>query len=196
MRTKTKKPTKRSVEEVVESEHSEYIQDESSRTILFVGDVSEELVKSTAERLIQLAEKDSKKPIHLIINTHGGFVYDAFMLYDLIKFLPVPVYTIGLGKIMSAGCLLLAAGKKRKMGRNATIMYHASWSSSAGTVWQMKSELEENERLEQRFNELFALETGMSIEDVNKLYNSKGPTVDTYITAEVALKKGIIDELI
>lgn len=172
--------------------------EEESRTVFLVGVVEEDLIKAACEKIVTLSEKNPKKPIHLVINTFGGSVYDAFMLYDLIKFVQTPVHTIGLGKIMSAGCLLLAAGTKgkRKLGRNARVMYHAGWDISAGTVWEMKANLEEFEKMETLYDQRFADETGMTLEEVGKLYDKDGPTKDTFISAERALELKIVDELI
>lgn len=179
------------------SEHQDST-DDDSRNVYLVGDIDQELIKSVTERLINLAEKDAKKPINLIINTHGGEVDDTFMLYDMMKYVPTPVHTVGLGKVMSAGCLLLAAGEKghRKMGRNARLMYHLGWEAAAGTIFELKSFVEAFDKQEKQYDAAFAKETGMTLKAVEKLYNKNGPTADTYLTAEEAFNLGIIDEII
>lgn len=197
MRRKQHKFTKNSDDVYVHvHDHESDNNSDESRTVLFIGGVDEEIVKTTSEKLIYLSEKNATAPIHLIINTHGGYIYDALMLYDLIKFIPAPVYTVGLGKIMSAGCLLLAAGARRKMGSNATLMYHACWDQAEGNVWQIQSSLDELKRLNDKYDELFAKETGLTLAAVKKLYNSRGPTADKYFTANDCLKLNIVDELI
>lgn len=171
---------------------------EESRTIFFIGDVQQDTVSLAIENLVGLVERDPKKPITLVINTHGGDVYDTFALYDMIKYIPTPIFTVGLGRIMSAGCLLLACGQKgqRKIGSNARLMYHAGWDHFGGTAWEAKAQIEEFSFLERRYDELFAKETGMSLNDVAKLYNRDGPTANKYLSADEAIKLGIADELI
>ena len=197
MIAKKKRRTQKRHEEIYEL-HDEEILNEESRTVYLVGDIDEELIRVTTERMVYLSEKNPKKPIHLIINTFGGEVDDTFMLYDLMKYVPTPIHTVGLGKIMSAGCLLLAAGTKgeRKIGKNARIMYHCGWDNIGGTLFEMKSSLEAFEKQENQYDRRFSEETGLSLAEVEKLYNKHGPTADAYISAEEAIKLGICDSLI
>lgn len=166
----------------------------SARTVYFFGDVTEELVKHTIVHLVTLAEEKPNEPIHLIISTNGGSVVDMLALYDVMKMVTTPIHTVGIGKIMSAGCLLLAAGDKRKMGANATLMYHSIWSGSHGSQWEMKVALAEHERMARQTDGLVAFETGHSVEDIQALYAVE--RVDRYMTPEEALAFGFIDEII
>jgi ATP-dependent Clp protease protease subunit len=172
--------------------------DDESRTVYLVGDINEELIRDSVERIVTLSERDPKKPIIMMINTSGGNVDDTFMLYDLMKYIPTPIHTVGLGKIMSAGCLLLAAGMKgkRKIGRNARIMYHCGWDYAGGTIFEMRANIQAFEAQESQYDKCFAVETGLTLEQVEKLYEKHGPTFDHYLSAEEALKLGIVDELI
>lgn len=198
--TKYRKQQTRQRKREVEFSDVEQIGDsnDDGRTIYLVGDIDEEMIRMTTERLIALSEHDAKSPITMIINTYGGDVYDTFMLYDLMKYITTPIHTVGLGKIMSSGCLLLAAGKKgeRKMGRNAQMMYHCGWDTVHGNIFEMRSALQAFEELEDKYDTCFAAETGSTLDDVRKLYDRDGPTRDKYISAEEALKLGAIDSII
>ena len=184
--------------EQLELPYEQHHHEEDSRTVYLVGEINEELIKTATERVIALSERAPKVPISLIINTYGGDVDDTFMLYDLIKFIPTPVHTVGLGKIMSAGCLLLAAGAKghRKLGKNARVMYHCGWEYNGGSIFEMRANLQAFEDQERQFDLRFAEETGLTLEQVEALYDKNGPTRDHYITAERALQLGIVDILI
>lgn len=172
--------------------------EDSSRTVYLVGEINEDLILSVTERLVTLSEKNPLAPIHMIINTYGGNVDDTFMLYDLMKYIPTPIHTVGLGKIMSAGCLLLAAGKKgeRKIGRNARMMYHCGYEVHGGSIFELKANVAAFELQELEYDKRFSEETGMSLEDVEKLYSKHGPTADKYITAEEAYRLGVVDGFI
>jgi len=169
-----------------------------SRTIYLVGLIEEGLIKSVAEDLVFLSERHPREPIHMIINTYGGEVDDTFMLYDLMKYISTPIYTVGLGKIMSAGCLLLAAGRRgnRKVGRNARLMYHLGWDCIEGSIFELQSGLDAFKALEERYDKLFAEETGLSIEEVEKLYNKNGPSANKYLSAEQIIEYGVADIII
>jgi ATP-dependent protease ClpP protease subunit len=69
-----------------------------------------------------LPEGKEKKPVEFYINTYGGSADDMFAMYDVMQVVmeETEIHTIGVGKVMSAGTLLLAAGTKgkRKIGKN------------------------------------------------------------------------------
>lgn len=65
----------------------------------------------------------SKEPIKVFINSMGGYINPAFLIYDIFKMSPVPVYTIGTF-CASAATFLLAAGNKRFVMPHAKVMMH------------------------------------------------------------------------
>jgi ATP-dependent Clp protease, protease subunit len=172
--------------------------DDEVRTVYLVGDITEDLIRSIVEKIVSLSEKNAREPITMIINTHGGSVDDTFMLYDLMKYIPTPIHTVGLGKIMSAGCLLLAAGAKghRKIGRNARIMYHCGWDEHHGSIWKLRSWLQAFQEQETQYDLRFAEETGLTLQQVEALYDKDGPTTDHFLSADRAVELGIVDVLI
>lgn len=198
MVARKKKVTKKRNDDSEYSESSDSESEDGTRNVYLVGPIDEELIKSVTEKVINLSEKDPRKPINLIISTHGGEVDDTFMLYDMMKYVPTPIHTVGLGKIMSAGCLLLAAGEKghRKIGKNARVMYHLGWEHAFGTIFELKSFVEAFDKQEKQYDSAFAKETGMTLKQVEKLYDKNGPTADKFITADEALSLGIVDEII
>ena len=83
----------------------------NERVILMTGEIDESPVGHVITHLFNLSRKNPKAPIYLVINTYGGSVDDMFALYDAMLFVKAPIRTVGLGKIMSAGLFLLAAGE-------------------------------------------------------------------------------------
>lgn len=168
--------------------------DDDDDRIILLNEVDETPILTAIHSLFTLAQKDKKNPIYIVINTVGGSIYDMLALYDAIKYvqsLGITVNTVGLGKIMSAGVILLAAGNSRKIGKNATIMWHWGSDSVEGNIFEMKNEVNEFERLEHLCNDIFKEETKMTKEEMEELLNSK---IDVYITPEKAIKLGIVDE--
>src|SRR5271166_4169287 len=100
-------------------------QPDNSRMVFLHGEVSENAIAQVIAQMLHLAHVGNE-PIHLILSTYGGSIDEMFSLYDTIKFLPCPVHTVALGKVMSAGVLLLAAGVKgkRMIGASARVMIH------------------------------------------------------------------------
>lgn len=171
-----------------------------SRTVYLMGDVTEQSVSQTVQHLFFLTEQDHERPINLIISTYGGEVYALMALYDAMKFCPAPIHTIGIGKIMSAGCLVLAAGERghRMIGANATLMSHNMSGGSFGDIFTHKVALEEFKRLEDVMIGLTAIECRRTPEEVSALYRPNGTDYkpEAYLNAQQALDFGFIDHIL
>ena len=82
------------------------------------ADVVEEKIADLVHAFLYLNEvnklkekEEDKKPIKFYLSTYGGSADDMFALYDTMRIIreDTEIHTIGLGKVMSAGVLLLAA---------------------------------------------------------------------------------------
>jgi len=169
--------------------------EQHNRIVMLAGEINEISVAHTIGQLTTLSQQDCVKPIHFMLNTYGGSLDDMFALYDTLKFIQCPVHTIGLGKIMSAGVLLLAAGNKgnRLLGKNARLMLHPVSTFLRGNVFQILNESDEINRLQTQLEACLTLETKMSIKEYKKLMKQGN---DIYISPTDALKYGIVDKLI
>lgn len=165
-----------------------------SRLVYLVGNVDEDSISEVQQQLLDLAS-DSKEPIHLVVSTYGGAVHEMFSLYDVMRFIPAPVYTVGLGKVMSAGSLILAAGSSghRMIGRSTRVMIHALSAGFIGNLFELANELEEVQKLQEMYIERMATETKMTKEQVHDLLHSK---VDRVFSPEQAIEMGIVDKII
>ncbi len=165
-----------------------------SRIVVLYGGVSEHSIAATIVQLLYLANQNHK-PIHLVVSTYGGSVDEMFSLYDTIKFLPCPVHTIALGKVMSAGVLLLASGVKgkRMIGSSARLMMHPVSGGFYGNVFESVNETNEHKRLHHLMTTALQRETKMSVEQIESIMKSGH---DYYLTAEDAIKFGIVDKIV
>jgi ATP-dependent Clp protease protease subunit len=145
-------------------------------------------------QLLHLAGQNHK-PIHLVISTYGGSVDEMFTLYDTIKFLPCPVNTIALGKVMSAGVLLLAAGTKgkRMIGASARIMLHPIAGGAEGNVFEVISESKEQKRIQKQLVTAFIKETNISKSKIDRIM---GIGHNVYMMPSEAIALGIVDKII
>jgi ATP-dependent Clp protease protease subunit len=170
-------------------------QPSSDRIIFLSGDVNEHTISSIITQLISLASSNSSAPIHLIVSTYGGSVDEMFSLYDTIKFLPCPVYTIALGKVMSAGVLLLASGTKgkRMIGKNARIMIHSISGAAHGNIFEVMNDSKEMQRQQDLMMSALLSESKMTQPQIEKIMKMGH---DYYLTPEEAIKLGIVDKII
>lgn len=93
-----------------------------NRRIFLFGDIDEKSADHVIKGIYSLSKR--KTPLTLIINSDGGDIFQALAIYDIMKMSNCPIYTVGVGQIMSAAVLILAAGNKRYIGRHTNFMTH------------------------------------------------------------------------
>ena len=138
-----------------------------------------------------------KKPIEFYLSTYGGAADDMFALYDTMRYIQQnsEIHTIGMGKVMSAGVLLLAAGTKgkRKIGKHCRVMLHSAIAGSHGSLPNLVNEMEALQDLQESYIAALADETSMTKEDIKNMLERK---VNVYLSAEEAVELGIADIII
>lgn len=146
---------------------------------------------------IELKYEEIVQPIDFIISTPGGRATDMFSIYDMMRMVrkDCDLVTFGLGQVMSAGVLLLAAGTKgkRKIGRHCRVMIHQVSAGTQGPHHEMINEIAEIEYTQRQYIKTLAAETKMSESTIKKLFDKK---VNIYLSAEEAVKYGIADIIV
>jgi ATP-dependent Clp protease protease subunit len=145
------------------------------------------------------AIKDPKKrkDIDFYLSTYGGSADDMFALYDMMKLVQkdTDINVIGMGKVMSAGVLILAGGThgKRKIGRNCRVMLHSVIGGNHGSLHNLVNEMEAIQDLQEMYIDRLVEETKMTKKQLKKMLEQK---VNIYLSAEQAVEYGIADEII
>ena len=201
------------VEQEVEQEAVYYAQkkDEPPRLIGICGDLDEEKAGELLYGMISLYEAGatyqladptdensdilaSYAPFEFIISTLGGSAQEMFGLHDIMRVIRenCDIHTVGLGKVFSAGTLLLASGTKgkRRIGKNCRVMIHAVLGGNHGSIHNLENEMDEIRWVQERYIEAMVEETNMSKTHLKKILNRK---VNAYFTAEEAVELGIAD---
>ena len=133
-------------------------------------------------------------PFEFLISTLGGSAQEMFGLHDLMRVMRenCDIHTVGLGKVFSAGTLLLASGTKgkRRIGKNCRVMIHAVLGGNHGSIHNLENEMDEIRWVQERYIEAMVEETNMSKTHLKKILNRK---VNAYFTAEEAVELGIAD---
>jgi len=136
----------------------------------------------------------SYDPIDFIVSTYGGLASEMFAVYDTIRDFrdTSPIYTRGIGKVMSAGVLLLAAGTKghRYIGRHCRVMIPGVVAGSHGHIADVENEFAETKFTQKMYVKALAEETNMTEKQIKKMVDRK---TNVYIDAEEAVKLGIAD---
>jgi ATP-dependent Clp protease protease subunit len=209
--TKTKK--KSATEEIAEEQEMEsdalnqqllemlgLAENPEARSIMLMGDLTEEKSLEIITALIVLsaqvnAETGVPDPIKIYVSTYGGSADEMFGIYDVMNMCKekgVIIETVGLGKVMSAGTLILSAGSKghRKIGKHTRVMIHAVAGGSMGGLHSILNEMEQMKGLQDSYIQAISNETELSKKQVQGLINRK---VNVYLSAEEAIEKGLAD---
>ena len=171
------------------------------RSIGLFADVSEERIAELIHAMLYLNEVNkvnkTETPISFYLSTYGGSADDMFGMYDVMRQVreETEIHTIGLGKVMSAGVILLAAGTKgkRKIGRNCRVMIHSVIAGNHGPLHNLINEMEAVEQIQQMYIDCLVAETNLSKKQLKKLLERK---VNVYLSAEEAVEYGIADIII
>ena len=145
----------------------------------------------------QESNEKERKDIEFYLSTYGGAADDMFALYDMMKLIQkdTDISVIGMGKVMSAGVLILAGGThgKRKIGRNCRVMLHSVIGGNQGSLHNLMNEMEAIQDLQEMYIDRLVEETKMTKKQLKKMLEQK---VNVYLSAEQAVEYGIADEII
>jgi len=192
---------KKNKKKIVEEEQGVVVElEEEQKSVAMVklyGPVTEEKCEEVIDTMLKYTYSGGGDLIQFIVSTHGGLVSEMFSVYDIVRSCreDCVIATLGLGKVMSAGVLLLASGTKgsRQIGENCQVMIHGLKSDQSGYLSTMENDLENLNNLQERYIKVLSKETNMSKRYIKKLFNRK---LDVFLTAEEAVELGIADEVI
>jgi len=157
----------------------------------------EEAEESDETKLDFVIEQEEPPEIKMYISTAGGAADDMFAMYDVMKWVQrsVDISTIGIGKVMSAGVPLLAAGTKGKrfLAENARIMIHNASAGAAGIIPTMEEEIKEFKNIQDMYIRLLSENTNMSEKKIRAMLKKKA---NIYLSAKQAIELGIADHIL
>jgi ATP-dependent Clp protease protease subunit len=140
-----------------------------NRTILIYGEINMNVAMDVTKRLLVM-DAESHEDIRIYINSPGGHVESGDTIFDMIRFVRSPVKVIGTGWVASAGALIFAAAEveNRYSLPNTRFLLHQPAGGMTGQAADIAIEAQEILKMRRRLNEIFARQTGQSIEKVEE----------------------------
>jgi ATP-dependent Clp protease protease subunit len=163
-----------------------------TRTILLTGEIKKDLAERTIRQLL-LLEDMGDDPIRIFIDSPGGDADAGYAIFDMIRFVKPPVWTIGMGLVASAAAIIqLASPKERRVGLpNSHYLIHQPLSGIRGVATDIEIHARELEKLRAKINHLIADETGAPFDQVEQDTDR-----DYWMNADEAVRYGLISRVI
>ena len=162
--------------------------------IIYLGeDVNPTTSSLIVAQMLFLESEDPDKEIYFYINSPGGSITDGMAIVDTMNYIKCPVETVCVGLAASMGAVLLTAGEKGKRFAtpNAEILIHQPLIGGGGLQGQateIKIHADHLVRTREKLNKFLSERTGKPLDVIEK-----DTERDNYMTAEEALKYGLID---
>ena len=167
----------------------------SAHVYTFYSGVDAESVQQCMSELGTWSRRDPGSEITVIFNSPGGSVLDGLALFDYLRHLRSvghPVTTMALGRAASMGAVLLQAGSKRVIGRNAFLLIHEVSHHSVGKVSEMEDGVGFTKRLQTRLLAILAERSNLTEKELSRRWVRR----DWWLDAEEAVALGLADELL
>ncbi len=163
--------------------------------IVRVNKFDEDSAKEFQDQIAQ-AHNTGQLVIPVVIDSFGGQVYSLMSMISAIKHSELPVATIVEGKAMSCGAVLMTFGEEgmRFADPDATIMIHDVSSGGHGKIEELKADVKEAERLDEKIFTMMARNCGKKDDYFKKKVFSK-KHADWFMDAVEAKKHGIVNHL-
>jgi len=165
----------------------------NERIVMLSDEVNDVTASLVIAQLLHLEAEDPEKDISFYINSPGGSVTAGLAIFDTMNYIKCDVSTICMGMAASMGSFLLAAGEKGKRLAlpNSEILIHQPMGGAKGQATEIKIVADHILRTRERLNRILSERTGQPINIIER-----DTERDFYMTAEEALKYGIVDRIL
>jgi len=162
------------------------------RIVFLGGPIDDHVANLVVAQLLFLEMENPDADISLYINSPGGSVTAGMAIYDTMNYIKCPVRTVCIGIAASMGAFLLMAGEKGKRLAlpNSEVMIHQPLGGAEGQATDVAIRAEWLLKTKKKMTEMMAEMSGQPLEKVQQDVER-----DYFMSAEEALRYGIIDEI-
>lgn len=165
-----------------------------SRIIFLSTEMESDICNIVKAQLLYLEQLDSEKDIKIYIDSPGGSVYSGLGLLDTMEYIKPDISTVNTGLAASMAAVLLcsgAKGKRKALKRSRTMIHQPLGYLGFAQASDFEIDAKEINSLKKELYEIISERTG---QEFNKVF--KDSDRDYWMTAEEALKYGMVDEII
>ncbi len=162
--------------------------------IVFIGTaIDDHVANAVVAQLLFLEKENRSQDVNMYVNSPGGSVTAGLAIYDAMQHVGCDVSTFCIGQAASMGAILLMAGAKgkRHILPHSRVMIHQPWGGAGGTAADIRIQADEILKLKGDLNQIIVKHSGKDLKAVEEDTDR-----DTYLSAEEAVKYGLVDEII
>ena len=172
-------------------------EDQSSKHsfMLMMEEISLSSVKTAVEWILEANFSEERPEImNLIITSPGGDLNAAFALIDVMRGSAIPIRTIGLGQIASAGLMIFIAGEKgmRILTPNTSILSHQYSWGAIGKEHELFATVREFDLTTKKMIQHYKKSTGLTETQIREVLL---PPQDVWLSPQEAKKLGLCDDI-
>jgi len=173
--------------------------------IMFLGQpIDDNLANTIISVLLYLETEDAKSPIAMYCNVPGGIMKSGLAIYDTMRIMPYDIQTVNMGMCAQVASFIVAGGTPGKRyalpnsrfalmnpGIEPSYDQEGKPRTRIMQATEMKLEVEEVIRDKKRMLEGYSRFTGRSVDALRRDFMR-----DFYLTADEAVKYGLIDQIL
>lgn len=168
----------------------------SGDRILFLANyLDDNLASDIVATLLLKDHEDPDKKITLFINSHGGDIRNAFMVYDIMTMISAPIETVCIGAAMDEAIVVLAGGSP---GMRLATPHAILSATQLEHNFHMHTDLpgaqalfEQEKQDNQRLMEILSKTSKKPISQVKEDFDRR-----VFFNAKNAMKYGFIDQIV
>lgn len=176
-----------------EIKHVDIAQELLAQRIIYLGSEIDACVANNIIAQLLYLDSVSDADISMYINSPGGVVNDGLAIVDTMNLIRSDVSTICAGMAASMGSIILMSGEKgkRHILPNSSVLIHQPLGGVSGQATDIEIHAREILRMKDKLTDIIVERTDMDRETI-----ANDIERDKYLTAEEALKYGIVDTIL
>ncbi len=162
---------------------------------VFDDPVNATSVRACISQLTVWMRNNPKQDVEIVFNSPGGDIVEGMALFDFIQLVRGKghhVTTTALGMAASMAGILLQAGTKRVMGKEAWVLLHEASFGTAGKIGDVEDKVEWVKRIMKRIRKIFATRSKLTEGQISRRWKRK----DWWLSSDDCLKLGLVDEVL
>ncbi len=167
----------------------------NDRILFICNQITDELATDIVATLLLKDAEDPESKITLFINSDGGDIRNALMIYDAMSMIQSPIETVCIGSAMDEAAIILAGGSEglRFATKNSVIavsqLVHDWYTNS--NITDAKKILDQSLTDNKRMMDIVAKSCGKTLKQVSLDFSRR-----VFMSANQALRYGLIDRII